>query len=707
MANRNQLPEKERARFIIEHYFRQVNQGCMEQIVNHSPYCCKNPAFSRIEDPNDAAIKALELSKTYEERFLCSYLATTKEKKIDFKNLEGIVSSSIAQGRYSVIENIINDSFSLPLSIISNFKTDKVQAFDNQDYFQGLDLKDLSNIFNLLLSINHDGINNALVKSFTQLSNNLKYNAKTYNDILDLQPFVFLLINPFIHELENRNILANVCSGVSKLNPPLIIHLGRWFSNFTKDYFTSMLTNLEQFISVRILVDGINLKTKDDPIVGACALIDLLYKVNEEKFYVPYTDFYNDAINTKIDLFVDYTNWTRKTDFSFTTYPCILGTGIKSTFLQIEYTLIQKNNRSMLGAAMGLSLASDFLVFKVNRETLVTDTLALIEKNKRQLTEFKKELKIQFVGEEGIDQGGPKQEFFQLIVRKIFDPEFGMFKYNEETRCYWFRSDSRDYSEFELIGIIIGLALYNSIILDVHFPLAIFSKLLQRPNRFEDIESIDPVHYRSLVDLRNSKQDISTWGITFSVSEESYGSSIEHNLKPNGSEITVDNNNREEYIQLYTNYLLNESIAKQWSSFFKGFQMVCDSPVLSLLRPEELENLVCGVEDLNFQELQQVAKYEGGYTKNDTTIKNFWRVLNELSNDDKKKFLSFTTGSDRVPFGGLSKLDFSITKTADSDRLPSAHTCFNTLILPAYPTYEKLRDLLTKALTHCEGFGLR
>lgn len=36
---------------------------------------------------------------------------------------------------------------------------------------------------------------------------------------------------------------------------------------------------------------------------------------------------------------------------------------------------------------------------------------------------------VKFVGEEGVDEGGPQKEFFQLLVRECFNPEFGMFVY--------------------------------------------------------------------------------------------------------------------------------------------------------------------------------------------------------------------------------------------------------------------------------------
>ena len=55
---------------------------------------------------------------------------------------------------------------------------------------------------------------------------------------------------------------------------------------------------------------------------------------------------------------------------------------------------------------------------------------------------------------------------------------------------------------------------------------------------------------------------------------------------------------------------------------------------------------------------------------------------------------------------------FSIFEThragPDSQQLPTAHTCFNTLIVPDYgDNYDKLSDRLGRAIIECEGFGLQ
>jgi ubiquitin-protein ligase E3 A len=86
---------------------------------------------------------------------------------------------------------------------------------------------------------------------------------------------------------------------------------------------------------------------------------------------------------------------------------------------------------------------------------------------------------------------------------------------------------------------------------------------------------------------------------------------------------------------------------------------------------------------------------------------NFWEVFYEFSDEEKKQLLAFVTGSDRVPVGGLSKLKLIIVKNGpDSDRLPTAHTCFNALLLCTYSSKDKLKERLLTAIKNGKGFGM-
>lgn len=65
------------------------------------------------------------------------------------------------------------------------------------------------------------------------------------------------------------------------------------------------------------------------------------------------------------------------------------------------------------------------------------------------------------------------------------------------------------------------------------------------------------------------------------------------------------------------------------------------------------------------------------------------------------------TASDRIPLNGLKSLTFVIQRNGpDSDRLPTALTCFGRLLLPEYSTKGKVEKLLTIAIDNASGFGL-
>lgn len=194
--------------------------------------------------------------------------------------------------------------------------------------------------------------------------------------------------------------------------------------------------------------------------------------------------------------------------------------------------------------------------------------------------------------------------------------------------------------------------------------------------------------------------------MSFQVCQEELGQVRSHNLKSGGDKIPVTNQNRKEFVQLYIDFLLNKSIYRQFAAFYHGFHSVCSSDALMLLRPEEVEVLVCGSPNLDMSTLQRLAQYEG-YSKTDPTVRAFWEVVLAFPADLQKKLLHFSTGSDRVPVGGVADLNFKVSRMdVSTDWLPVSHTCFNQICLPPYKTKKELKQKLTIAISNAEGFGL-
>jgi len=288
-----------------------------------------------------------------------------------------------------------------------------------------------------------------------------------------------------------------------------------------------------------------------------------------------------------------------------------------------------------------------------------------------------------------------------------------MFTYNEETRAYWFNPTSfENDAQFTLIGIVVGLALYNNIILDMRFPMVVYRKLMGQKGTFEDLNELSPTLFRSLTSMLEYQGDdmedvfMQSFQVGFT---DVFGAKLTHDLRPDGSQVMVNRTNVQEFADSYAAFLLNVSVERQFGAFRRGFNMVTDeSPLWLLFRPDEVELLVCGSKDYDFRELEAGTEYDGGFTRDSPSVRRFWEVVHEqLTEEQRRRLLEFTTGSDRVPVGGLRKLKLIVARNGpDTDRLPTAHTCFNVLLLPDYRSGEKMKEMLLKAITYSKGFGM-
>ncbi|XP_063892746.1 ubiquitin-protein ligase E3A [Helicoverpa armigera] len=453
----------------------------------------------------------------------------------------------------------------------------------------------------------------------------------------------------------------------------------------------------------------------DDPLA-----IELDINVlDARKPYLPFEEFYNEPLSDTIEMDIDFGNFkteiSKGKKFAFLRYPFILTVATKSLGLYYENRIRMYSERrvSLLHAVVGAAPPMPFLRLKVRRTHIIDDALVGLEMvAMERALDLKKQLVVEFEGEQGVDEGGVSKEFFQLIVEEIFNPDYGMFTQHPDSLTVWFNMTSFETeAQFTLIGIVLGLAIYNNVILAVNFPMVVYRKLMGKKGSFEDLADWNPTLYNGLKDmLEYTGSDLEEiYYQTFRICyQDVFGNAIFHDLKENGDDIFVTQENKREFVELYADFLLNESVETQFRAFRRGFLMVTDeSPLAALFRPEEVEMLVCGSKNFDFNELEKSTEYDGGYTAESQTIKDFWSIVHSLSLDDKRKLLQFTTGSDRVPVGGLSHLKLVIARNGpDCDRLPTAHTCFNVLLLPEYETKDKLQDRLMKAISYSKGFGM-
>lgn len=534
---------------------------------------------------------------------------------------------------------------------------------------------------------------------------------------------VLFQCSSFIDPNYNDNLLTELCESISNLSQPhqdlLVQYLIEPTSDDDKDQKTMFMHILDAFhqaiharLSYRSTISDKKVSPyQDSLVINVTKCIAILYRLNEQRHFVDYTSFYNDAINDHLEIKVDIPNYKERKGFSFCDYPFVLNATAKADILKVESVFQMRHElQDAFFRALFAGVNSPYLVLCIRREHIISDTLHQLEQ--KTIHDLKKQLRVQFVGEEGVDEGGVQKEFFQLIIRDLFDPKYGMFTMNEESRLYWFTpnpsQNGENTSEFKLAGLLLALAVYNSVILDLHLPLALYKKLMGVEVGLEDLKQLDPSLARGLERLLLFEGDVQAeFERSFQVDMETFGHVFTVDLKPMGGEIKLTNENKHEFVDLYAKFILNESIQKEFDAFREGFELLCHDNAINIFRPEEIEQLICGSSDLDFEALEKSTVYDGGWTKDSPIIRHFWEIVHEFSYEEKKKLLFFATGSDRAPIGGLGKLQFVIAKNgADSDRLPTSHTCYNVLLLCEYNSKEKLRERLLTSISNAEGFGM-
>lgn len=130
-----------------------------------------------------------------------------------------------------------------------------------------------------------------------------------------------------------------------------------------------------------------------------------------------------------------------------------------------------------------------------------------------------------------------------------------------------------------------GLAIYNNIILDVPFPLIAYKQLLFQAPTFDDLKEWQPEIAQSLDFILSYNEPSNpleeALGINFTIQVENFGEKFDVELKPNGQNIYVTENNREEYVQLYLDYMFINQCEDKLRAFKKGFYRVCEEEVMN------------------------------------------------------------------------------------------------------------------------------
>ncbi|XP_053920301.1 probable E3 ubiquitin-protein ligase HERC4 isoform X3 [Cuculus canorus] len=547
---------------------------------------------------------------------------------------------------------------------------------------------------------------------------------------------VYLILPVLLQGDDNSSYrsLRLLAQAIMKLQPKDLQTLECLWSNLETSFFTELVIlyqrvsqkNLSQFIMevCSCQRDPFELHPHE---TDALQILQILHRVNSRTgFRVQENNFFVPQVKEIIGLCWVF-NAKETALWKLTKYPCIFNMQDKANVLYLERNSLSSpsSDVSMANFFYNLEAINTLLtdcyfnlqillipmdrqcwIFQVRRQCLLEDIWNNL--NGATTQQFRMVLKVCFVGEAGVDDGGPSRELFSIAARTLCQPSSGVFHRHAELA--WFPSQQvpGDKDIFSHMGTLCGMALYNGCVVPFPFPRALYKKLLGLAPTLEDLEELFPAAGRNLRGILDEECDhiLESLDMNFTIMEEE-GTIVE--LKKNGANIPVTKNNREEFVDLYVNYVFNESVRKPFEDFMQGFLRGCPARKWKMFLPVEFQTVLQGHTEIDWHMLEKNVVYRQ-YTKLDQTIRNFWTVFHKLPEEKKKMFLAFLSGSDRIPGFGLEYFQILIAdaETENPDEAyPFANTCSRILFLPRYSSKRILKKKLLYAIEHNENFGLR
>ncbi|KAL7979266.1 hypothetical protein Chor_015290, partial [Crotalus horridus] len=317
---------------------------------------------------------------------------------------------------------------------------------------------------------------------------------------------------------------------------------------------------------------------------------------------------------------------------------------------------------------------------EVSREEIFEESYRQIMKMRPK--DLKKRLMVKFRGEEGLDYGGVAREWLYLLCHEMLNPYYGLFQYSTDN-IYTLQinpdsSINPDHlSYFHFVGRIMGLAVFHGHYINGGFTVPFYKQLLGKPIQLSDLESVDPELHKSLVWILEN--DITpVLDHTFCVEHNAFGRILQHELKPNGRNVSVTEENKKEYVRLYL--------------------------------------IIGGLDKIDLNDWKANTRLKHCMADSNI-VKWFWQAVEAFDEERRARLLQFVTGSTRVPLQGFKALQGSTGAAgprlftihlidANTDNLPKAHTCFNRIDIPPYESYEKLYEKLVTAVEETCGFAV-
>ena len=216
----------------------------------------------------------------------------------------------------------------------------------------------------------------------------------------------------------------------------------------------------------------------------------------------------------------------------------------------------------------------------------------------------------------GVDQGGLRREWYDLVTKFIFDPENQIFVPLEEGAMSVgpnpFPPPHIKGKHYRLAGKLVGKALYESAMgetyrlnLNARLAHSFLAQIIGVGVHSSMLEKDAPELWKSKIQFI-LENEVEFLDLTFTQEEvKSVGEVVTVELVPNGGKIPVTDNNKKAYIGALAKYMMESRVKPQVAAFLEGVYTLVPETLLTLWDEPELELLLCGVRDYNVAELRK------------------------------------------------------------------------------------------------------
>ncbi|TDH65011.1 uncharacterized protein CCR75_008794 [Bremia lactucae] len=297
------------------------------------------------------------------------------------------------------------------------------------------------------------------------------------------------------------------------------------------------------------------------------------------------------------------------------------------------------------------SIVDGFHTIRVHRERVLKQSMTLFMSAPSGF--LHRRLRVDFMGEAGIDGGGILREWLHLVCSQISTEALGLFALTSSSahQGYWIKRTSTAKSAkhlemYEFFGKVLGKALLEGLFFNMRLSIPLLKHILGVPLKLSDLYLLDETVYSSMMWILEN-DNTNALGLNFTIE------GIE--LIPSGTNVTLHDGNKQLYVAKVAQYYLFESVQTEVSCIVEGLRSIISDSALHIFDFKELDLLLSGLPhiDLSDWRLHTDVQFCEQTAQEFQLVEWFWEILEALSQDQLGRLLQYVTGSSCVPSEGF------------------------------------------------------